>query len=76
MIGSALPHQTPLFWAAFWAGLAAPASLYAPPEPYYLYLGGSSVALSFGAVAMYLDSASRIDFDVGQSLIGLVAPAS
>jgi hypothetical protein len=59
-------NQNSAFLAAFWAGLAAPALLYQPPEPYYLYLGASTVAQSFGTVAMYLDQASGIYLYVGQ----------
>jgi hypothetical protein len=59
-------NQNPAFWAAFWAGLAGPALLYEDPNPYYLYLGTSSVAQNFGAVAMYLDRAAGVYLDVGQ----------
>jgi hypothetical protein len=76
MIGGMALYQSPIFWTAFWAGLAAPASLYAPPEPYYLYLSGSSVASSFGSVAMYLDNASGIYFDVGQTSVGPASPTA
>jgi hypothetical protein len=63
-------NQNPAFLAAFWAGLAAPALFYQPPEPYYLYLGTSTVAQSFGAVAMYLDRASGTYLYVGQPSFG------
>jgi hypothetical protein len=43
------------FWAAFWAGLAAPTMLYAPVSSYYPVLNGMSVATSFAAVGFTLD---------------------
>lgn len=43
------------FWAAFWAGLAAPAMLFTPVSPYYSVLGGMSVASSFASVGFALD---------------------
>lgn len=70
-----LMNQSPIFWAAFWAGLAGPASLYAPPPTYYLYMGSSSVALSFAGVAFNLDRASGAYLNVGQPAIGQPAPA-
>ncbi len=69
-------NQGSIFWTAFRAGLAGPASLYAPPAPYYLYLSSNSVAQSFGIVAMYLDRASGVYLDVGQSSVGPSAPAA
>src|SRR6266851_2027430 len=57
-------NQTPIFWAAFWAGLAGPASLYAPASTYYSYLGGTSVAQSFGSVALSLDRATGVYWNV------------
>ena len=51
-------YSDSVFWAAFWAGLAGPAMLYEPTDPYYLYLGAANVAQSFGAVGMYLNQAS------------------
>ena len=51
-------NLTPTSWAAFWAGLAAPVGLYAPPAPYMAYVNGYSVPQSFGMVAMYLNRAS------------------
>ena len=63
-------NQNSAFLTAFWAGLAAPALLYQPSEPYYLYLGTYTVAQSFGAVAMYLDRASGTYLYVGQPSFG------
>ncbi len=59
---------SPTFWAAFWAGLAAPASLYAPPPPYMAYVGGYSVPQAFGVVGIYLSQASGRILDVGRSI--------
>jgi hypothetical protein len=64
------------FLAAFWAGLAAPAWLYEPPAPYYLFLGASTVAQSFGTVAMYLDRASGTYLYVGQPSFGAPIPTT
>jgi hypothetical protein len=65
---SAMPpiYSSPVFWAAFWAGLSGPAMLYEPIDPYYLYLGATNVAHSFGAVGMYLDQVSGAYLYVGQ----------
>ena len=59
--------QSPVFWAAFWAGLAAPASLYSPPANYWLYSSNASVAQSFAEVAIGLASALGYYIDDGQS---------
>jgi hypothetical protein len=51
-------NQRPIFWTAFWAGLAGPASLYAPPSPYWAYLGRYSIASNFAQIGMALTLAS------------------
>jgi hypothetical protein len=48
-------HQT--FWAAFQAGLAAPASLYLPPPSYARYIGNFGPAQSFAEIGMRLSLA-------------------
>jgi di/tricarboxylate transporter len=46
--------RSSVFWAAFWAGLASPMSVYASP-PNYLALGAiPSPAQNFAAVGMAL----------------------
>jgi hypothetical protein len=47
-------RYTPAFWAAFWAGLAAPVALHAPPAPYAAYSSAYSVGCTFGLVGMSL----------------------
>ncbi len=69
-------HSNPVFWAAFWAGMAGPALLYEPAEPYYLYLRATNVAQSFGAVGMYLDRASGAYVYVGQPSFRATVPAT
>jgi hypothetical protein len=59
-------NQTPVFLAAFWAGLAGPVSLYAPPSPYWAYLGRYSVADNFAHIGMALTQASA-PFHDGQT---------
>lgn len=53
----------PAFLAAFWAGLAAPIALYAPPAPYAAYVGGISLPLSFAATGVRLSIATGRDRD-------------
>jgi hypothetical protein len=43
-----------VFWTAFWAGLAAPASVYAAPVTYYAYMNNYSLPLSFAQVGIAL----------------------
>jgi hypothetical protein len=47
-------RQSHVFWAAFWAGLASPVSLFAPPNPYYPYLSNISVPYIFAQVGLTL----------------------
>ena len=77
-VQNAMPstYSNPVFWAAFWAGLAGPAMLYEPTDPYYLYLGATNVAQSFGAVGMYLDRASGTYLYVGQPSVRPPTPAT
>jgi hypothetical protein len=58
-------RQSPVFWAAFWAGLASPVSLFAPPSPYYSYLGGVSLPYIFAQVGMTLGRVSAPVADGG-----------
>ena len=51
------------FWVAFWAGLAAPASLYAAPAAYDLYTVPLSPAQSFGIVGGYMSEAAATGLD-------------
>lgn len=46
------------FWAAFWAGLAAPVGLFAAPPAYPVHSGLSSVASSFATVGAQLSRAA------------------
>jgi hypothetical protein len=59
-------NQRPIFWAAFWTGLAGPMSLYAAPPPYWAYLGRYSVAYNFAQIGMALTRASAL-FDDGRT---------
>ena len=45
------------FWSAFWAGLAAPAALYAPIPPYTACVGKYSVPQNFAMVGVRLGQA-------------------
>jgi hypothetical protein len=59
-----------VFWASFLAGLAGPATLYAAPATYPLYLGGSTVALSFSNVGLLLDCSIGVYLNVRTPSIG------
>jgi hypothetical protein len=67
---------SPAFWAGFWAGLGGPASLYDAAPDYPFYLNGSSVALSFATVGIYLDHVSGACVNVGQPSTGQPASVS
>ena len=56
-------NQNPVFWAAFWAGLASPVSLYSAPASYVPYINGYSVASSFAQVGVSLTQSSLSAFD-------------
>lgn len=55
---------TPTFWAAFYAGLASPVSLYSAPAPYMAYIRNYTVPQAFGLVGMYLNQAVACEVDV------------
>lgn len=57
---------SPPFWAAFWAGLAAPVGLYAPPTPYLAYINTLSLPQTFDTVGWYLSRAAAQVGDVRQ----------
>gem|GEM_PF-2907694 len=56
-------NQNPVFWAAFWVGLASPVSLYSAPASYVPYINGYSVASSFAQVGVSLTQSSLSAFD-------------
>lgn len=60
-------RQNPVFWAAFWAGLASPVSLFAPQAQYSLYLGGVSVPSIFAQVGLTLRRVSTPIIDGGSA---------
>lgn len=45
------------FWTAFYAGLTAPTSLYAPPAPYDIYTVPVGPAEAFAITGIYLSNA-------------------
>lgn len=51
--------MSPMFWTAFWAGMAAPVSLYAAPTAYAGYVAIPSPAQSFAMVGGYLSAAAE-----------------
>jgi len=50
-------NHHPVFWAAFWAGMASPVALYASPAPYWAYMNNFTVAQSFAQVGASLNNA-------------------
>jgi hypothetical protein len=56
-------NQDSVFWAAFWAGLASPVSLYSAPVSYVPAISGVTVASSFAQVGTFLTEASVSLFD-------------
>ncbi len=61
-------NRNSVFWAAFWAGLASPASVYAAPVPYYAYMGNYSLPLSFMQVGFALSHSYSQVVNDGQSI--------
>ncbi len=57
---------TSTFWAAFYAGIAAPASLYAAAPAYDMYVTPLTPAQSFGVVGSYMSAALNEQSDVGR----------
>ncbi len=49
----------PAFWTALFAGMAAPALLYAPPPSYTAMIGDFTVAGSFARVGALLTMIAR-----------------
>ncbi len=44
------------FWPAFWTGMAAPVTIYSTvTSPYWAYVGGNTIAQSFGMVGSTLN---------------------
>jgi hypothetical protein len=51
---------TPSFWAAFYVGLAGPASLYGATPNYGAYTQILPPAVSFGIVGSYMTEAAKL----------------
>lgn len=52
----ALITRREVFWSAFWAGLAAPAMLFAGPTAYVLYDGNAGLQQAWGDVGSSMTS--------------------
>jgi hypothetical protein len=66
---------TPTFWAAFWAGLAAPTALYAPTAPYAAYIARPNVGNTFALVGMGLTRVMGAPVNVGQTTHRYACPS-